>query len=266
METAKLISNLNELIQNIEKVESYLNADAHEEEFMEMREYIKRGHNFVAYTVDEKIHFAPSRFVGYKNNNLFKHHKYKLKNQVSGTHTDNRISSSLILNMQKISSKTLDEQYISYCKKLGIEVENRKRKYWQLKENINVATDNDLPSTYREGAEKLIIHTHKERNHKVVQAAKRRFIKLHGKLYCEICGFNFEDVYGDIGTDFIEAHHIRPIAESDGEYDIKPEDFIMVCPNCHSMLHRNFQGETVTIEELKEITKKSFNFSTVTKG
>lgn len=33
-------------------------------------------------------------------------------------------------------------------------------------------------------------------------------IRHHG-LTCMVCGFNFEEVYGDIGRDYIEVHHIK---------------------------------------------------------
>lgn len=31
-------------------------------------------------------------------------------------------------------------------------------------------------------------------------------------LHCSVCGFDFEQVYGEIGRDFIEAHHTKPVA------------------------------------------------------
>lgn len=63
-------------------------------------------------------------------------------------------------------------------------------------------------------------------------------IQIHGQS-CMICGFNFRDYYGDLGTDFIHVHHIVPLSEINGEYKCNPaEDLIPVCPNCHAMLHR----------------------------
>lgn len=45
-------------------------------------------------------------------------------------------------------------------------------------------------------------------------------------------------VYGDVGKDYIEAHHAIPLSEYNEEHEVKPEDFIMLCPNCHTMIHR----------------------------
>jgi 5-methylcytosine-specific restriction protein A len=62
---------------------------------------------------------------------------------------------------------------------------------------------------------------------------------------------NFEKRYGKIGADFIEAHHLTPFAEIKGrptKLDPK-EDFAVVCPNCHRMLHK--ESPPLTIEDLR---------------
>ena len=64
------------------------------------------------------------------------------------------------------------------------------------------------------------------------------FLEKHGKLYCEVCGFNFEEKYGDLGKDFIEAHHVKAVSSMKEDEKTKLEDLVMVCSNCHSMIHR----------------------------
>lgn len=64
---------------------------------------------------------------------------------------------------------------------------------------------------YEEGKVKLETHSKRERNSKVVKEAKSLFIKKNGRLYCELCGFDFEKVYGELGRGFIEGHHINPV-------------------------------------------------------
>jgi 5-methylcytosine-specific restriction enzyme A len=54
------------------------------------------------------------------------------------------------------------------------------------------------------------------------------------------CGLNFEQIYGILGKNFIEAHHLRPITKLTGErveLDART-DFTVLCSNCHSMIHR----------------------------
>lgn len=68
---------------------------------------------------------------------------------------------------------------------------------------------------------------------------KRRECVEHFGYRCQICNFDFHEVYGEIGADFIHVHHVEPLAEVGGEHDIDPKvDLIPVCPNCHAILHR----------------------------
>lgn len=88
---------------------------------------------------------------------------------------------------------------------------------------------------------------------------RREAIKIHG-LRCKVCGFDFQEMYGDLGKDFIEIHHIKPLASLEGEsVMINPEtDLRPVCSNCHRMIHRR-TGKVYSIEELKAIVKENTN-------
>lgn len=55
---------------------------------------------------------------------------------------------------------------------------------------------------------------------------------------CEHCNMKFDEVYGDIGREFIIAHHRRPIASKKEHSKITLDDISLVCANCHAMLHR----------------------------
>lgn len=104
---------------------------------------------------------------------------------------------------------------------------------------------------FTEGRKQLRIHYQRERNAGAIAAAKQAFLKQHGRLFCEVCGFDFSAVYGELGDGFIEAHHRKPISQI--EEDVTQttiEDLAMVCANCHRMLHR--KKPWLTIEELKE--------------
>lgn len=94
-------------------------------------------------------------------------------------------------------------------------------------------------TSFPEGKEVLRKHIVRERNQDLIKNAKRKFKKENGeKLFCQICSFDFSVRYGELGSDYIEAHHIKPVSEmKDGERT-NIEDIIMVCSNCHSMIHR----------------------------
>lgn len=86
--------------------------------------------------------------------------------------------------------------------------------------------------------------------------ARCKCIEYHGCI-CNVCGIDFEKVYGEIGKGFIHVHHIKPMSEINNEYIINyKEDLIPVCPNCHAMLHRKINNRNMTVNELRELIKK----------
>ena len=77
-------------------------------------------------------------------------------------------------------------------------------------------------------------------------------IQIHG-LTCMVCGFNFEAVYGDIGRDYIEVHHVKPLYSLDEEVEIDPQnDLVCLCSNCHRMIHRRCDS-ILSVSELKKL-------------
>ena len=108
-----------------------------------------------------------------------------------------------------------------------------------------------------EGAKSRVIVNRYERSYEARQAC------LAAKGYtCQVCGMNFEEVYGEMGRDFIHVHHIVPISEIGQSYQVDPiKDLVPVCPNCHAMLHKGIDGRVLTVEELKKIIKEAKNKS-----
>lgn len=104
----------------------------------------------------------------------------------------------------------------------------------QQNPDIDYADESEFP----EGKEIEAKHKLKERNQLVVIAAKEAFKRKHGKLYCQICNFNFYSSYGEIGQDYIEGHHVLPLSMLAGNSKTKIKDIALVCSNCHRMLHR----------------------------
>lgn len=122
---------------------------------------------------------------------------------------------------------------------------------------VNSRFMDNTESVYTEGVSKHLLLEQKTRNHIVVQKAKEQHKQKNGgSLPCEVCGFDFVAVYGELGEGFIEAHHIKPHAER-GKRKIRIRDFALVCPNCHRMLHRD---GNLTVEELKSIIDASLPF------
>lgn len=95
------------------------------------------------------------------------------------------------------------------------------------------------------------LHKLKERDSKLILLKKKDVLKKNGRLFCEVCNFNFEDFYGVIGQDFIECHHKKPISELRIEDETTLDDLAVVCSNCHRMLHR--KKALLSIEDLKKM-------------
>ncbi len=111
------------------------------------------------------------------------------------------------------------------------------------------------PQFFREGKKVFGWHTRKERNARAGQVAKNLRLKEEGDLQCDVCGFSFQRVYGDLGLGFIEAHHKVPLKKFRKEQKIRVTDLALLCSNCHSMVHRT--DPLTTIDKLKAILKAS---------
>ncbi len=101
--------------------------------------------------------------------------------------------------------------------------------------------------TMTEGGERVVISFQAERNLKL----RKEAVKFHGTA-CKVCGFDFENKYGDWGKGFIEVHHLLPIGQSKKikrQVNIK-KDLTVLCSNCHKMIHRK-KEVTLTVQELK---------------
>jgi predicted HNH restriction endonuclease len=112
-----------------------------------------------------------------------------------------------------------------------------------------VTTDTELSAM--EGAEKLALVRHRKREQSlrdVKVAGARKF--GNGKLKCEVpkCGFDFEAVYGELGRDYAQVHHLKPLADRTKPSQTKLDDLVVVCANCHAMIHRG--GKCRSLDKL----------------
>ncbi|WP_419176220.1 HNH endonuclease [Desulfosediminicola sp.] len=112
----------------------------------------------------------------------------------------------------------------------------------------------DDESASPEGRKTFRIHRKLERDGTIPKKAKVKRLAETGKLECDVCSLNFQEIYGSIGTGFIEAHHKIPVSKLDGNEKTKISDLALVCSNCHRMLHR--ANPPLTIKSLKKKINK----------
>jgi hypothetical protein len=80
-------------------------------------------------------------------------------------------------------------------------------------------------------------HYVRERNPKLRAAKIDEALAMHGRVACEVCGFDFERTYGSRGARYAECHHVLPLHAS-GETTTRLDDLAVLCANCHRMIHR----------------------------
>jgi len=117
---------------------------------------------------------------------------------------------------------------------------------WSLNDHSS-EIDNENISHIIEGATKQITVNKYERD----PNARKICIEKYGAI-CQVCNFNFSDVFGKIGEGFIHVHHKKALHEIKEEYIVDPIiDLIPLCPNCHAMAHK--RKPSFSVEELKSL-------------
>jgi len=102
----------------------------------------------------------------------------------------------------------------------------------------DVPADLDLDdSSAHEGGLLERLHLRRERDRGIRDRAVKSHKRKHGRVACAACGFDFGAAYGTRGEDYIECHHKVPLSES-GATTTKVADFVLLCSNCHRMIHR----------------------------
>ena len=101
-----------------------------------------------------------------------------------------------------------------------------------------VVADEPDEQEFPEGRIIYRLHRARERNRTLVDRKKASVLRAKGKLACEACEFDFAAVYGPLGDGFIECHHAVALSTLSTAQKTKLEDLVLVCSNCHRMIHR----------------------------
>ncbi|MFT4180033.1 MAG: HNH endonuclease [Thermomonas sp.] len=107
--------------------------------------------------------------------------------------------------------------------------------------------------TADETRRKLRTHYKIDRSRKIRAAKIEQFKRRHGAVYCENCAFDFSKKYGQRGDGFIEVHHVIALAALLPSTMTCLDDLLLLCSNCHRMVHR--RRPDLTPSELRLITQ-----------
>ncbi|GGH64771.1 HNH endonuclease [Phaeocystidibacter marisrubri] len=191
----------------------------------------------------DQVKFRNPNGVGLKLSNFLAiDPDYNGKGMESYSKLDKEVFEEFLNDKDELHAIALKIKQTSINSKLGIKL-------------YKIEDDEDEESfKVKEGKVIYKLHKHIERNPKINKKKKESYLKKHGKLDCEVCGFDFYEKYGELGMGFMECHHRRPLHEIKEETETSLKDLALVCANCHRMLHRVL--DTLSVEELKNKIKR----------
>lgn len=127
-----LITRESELLANIETLKRQLNGSSVDRDFG--LDLVRLGICFVVTEEDGSPFFAPSRFVGYRNNTRHNH----LHNPDKDGRDTNTALEGLLRTAPK-PSEPVEREYETFCVTLGLQVRKAPfaitRKFWDLRQS-----------------------------------------------------------------------------------------------------------------------------------
>ena len=193
--------------------------------------------------LDKNVLNIDTPSLGFQSMNIL--HFLGLRKKHCGIFNDNTLHETIsILESAGLEFKDIINYLKSYLSYLLSTDDN-------IINDIKLETDEDFYVKGKEGKEKKFLTTRYERD----PSLRKTAINIHGTK-CMVCGFDFNEKYGEIGEGYIEVHHRTMLSSLTNETEIDPnKDLVVVCSNCHRMIHRN-RDKPLSIEELKNIIKK----------
>jgi 5-methylcytosine-specific restriction endonuclease McrA len=108
------------------------------------------------------------------------------------------------------------------------------------------------PGIYPRIENRRVVRQHEARERASILAED---CKIRDNYTCQVCGLRLQDVYGELGREFAEAHHNVPLSQLEGEVENTVNDLTTVCPSCHRILHR-MDGKAGDIARLRRIVRQ----------
>ena len=116
------------------------------------------------------------------------------------------------------------------------------QRYQELLARVRLRDGSEDEEGVEEGELRKMVILHRKRERSLRNAK----IIDHGlPLRCEVprCGFDFRDRYGALGKGYAEVQ--RP--PNEGQRKTQLEDLMIVCANCHAMIHAGGDSRDVSL-------------------
>jgi HNH endonuclease len=242
-----------ETLSDIEKnVDTLIDAiHSNSEDRQRFADWVKAGAVFYPYQFGRVIAFAPSRFIGYKNNSREQHERFVANGTADGKDTNSRISK--IVGSKNLPDERLELAFQRYCSLIGVQPFDKKRTYWTnarivhaFNSQFSAIDDIDEANSGNESPEyKLRMAGTYVRDPEV-----RRQVLSRANGICEYGGCStFKKENGQF---YLEAHHVISLSEQGAD---KLSNVIALCPNHHREAHFGEQWQSLQ-DEFLQILKK----------
>ncbi len=232
----QLVSTIGEVRENAERFAQIAKGSTSKA----YKRFVRFQHWYYFSEIDEGV-FAPSKFIGYRNTTLDDY-----SGEGNGGETERRLKKWF--QESEYRSEVFSDLLV-HLKSFANEIDRKLNKKISKGDGgihvpLGLYPDEASTSELLEGYKKRVTVNAYERS---PEARRQCLIKYGYK--CSICKILFEDIYGDIGKDFIHVHHLRPVSKKRRASTVDPiRDLRPVCPNCHAMLHR--EDPPLTPDEL----------------
>ena len=101
-----------------------------------------------------------------------------------------------------------------------------------------------------EGGRRLVVHLRIERNPSISREAVRRHLRDAGPV-CTLCELDFGRKYRlATGEHCLEAHHKLPLSLRILPAQTNLEDFLVICPSCHRVVHKSRAFDSDSLSRL----------------
>jgi len=234
------VNTWEEIKQNILTLENY--RKSHDDD----REYyiglIKRGTCFIAYEYHKSIHFAPSRFIGYQENNISKHES----NESRDGRVTNKAINEILKDTPQVNGE-LEFRYKQFCQSLGFTpfktgTYGVARKFWFSPESTEIL--NEISNASTNDRELLDDLKDVENQKDIENTEKQRLVSarigqgwFREKLIalwqgCAVTKCNEISI--------LRASHIKPWRYSDNQERLDVYNGLLLTPNLDLLFDKGF--------------------------